>query len=610
VHCASLNLVSQLRHTYLRVLHPLLTSTQLLTHPYKRSEVRRLLLGLLSHAHLRDISATTRRLVERCLKAEWCVELDASATSPLAQSAGADAPHMAVASVQPIMGGPTHEIVVETRIERGEEVIASEDSASRKRDVEIACAQEDPHVPPIASSSALDVLVEPAVSPIAEAPPELEAAAAAEPEASSGSLRLDVPRTRDKRVHSLSNLRSPDASRDDEAAASSSASARGQAGASTTRRVFSSHSMPPTPPRTASPASPEGVDDAGDAPSSMHSSWHSHMIDVPSSTSRGPGPPRPPKSRADSSGASSTTASFGASSPGQSVFLAHQLDALPRFGSPLAHEATEAYASLWPAGLGSEDVGMSMQRSRSSDGSAPRQTRSDILPSPALKLHVRAASDVDEGAQDEDITPTASALRAGRGNGSGANGAQQRRRPPAPPAWDVSSIPAAGFVATRRSSSGGSSGSAGVSGLPSSGGPGSPALVALRAASAEEATRAGRREMLQSPSDAAVAHALLPSADDEFDGRASPAPSYGSGTASPNPSSRRRAPPPPPGSSSAAPALIAPLATPRRPPPVNRATKSLRSALTGREAERSAAPSPELGQEASVEQQLAELRLG
>jgi len=134
--------------------------------------------------------------------------------------------------------------------------------------------------------------------------------------------------------------------------------------------------------------------------------------------------------------------------------------------------------------------------------------------------------------------------------------------------------------------------------------------VALRAASAEEATRAGRREMLQSPSDAAVAHALLPSADDELDGRASPAPSYGSGTASPNPSSRRRAPPPPPGSSSAAPALIVPLATPRRPPPVNRATKSLRSALTGREAERSAAPSPELGQEASVEEQLAELRLG
>lgn len=65
-----------LRHTYLRVLHPLLTNTQLLTYPYKRLEIRKLLLSLVSHSHLRDISATTKRLVDRCLNAQWCLDLD------------------------------------------------------------------------------------------------------------------------------------------------------------------------------------------------------------------------------------------------------------------------------------------------------------------------------------------------------------------------------------------------------------------------------------------------------------------------------------------------------------------------------------------------------
>ncbi|KAF8685041.1 hypothetical protein RHS04_00821 [Rhizoctonia solani] len=61
-----------LRHTYLRVLHPLVTNTQLKTTPYKRAELRQTLLSLISHAHIRDVNATTRRLVERCLGAEWC----------------------------------------------------------------------------------------------------------------------------------------------------------------------------------------------------------------------------------------------------------------------------------------------------------------------------------------------------------------------------------------------------------------------------------------------------------------------------------------------------------------------------------------------------------
>ncbi|KAF9515953.1 hypothetical protein BS47DRAFT_732139 [Hydnum rufescens UP504] len=61
-----------MRHTYLRVLHPLLNNTQLRTNPYKPLLVRHTLQSIISHAHIRDINPTTRRLVERCLSGEWC----------------------------------------------------------------------------------------------------------------------------------------------------------------------------------------------------------------------------------------------------------------------------------------------------------------------------------------------------------------------------------------------------------------------------------------------------------------------------------------------------------------------------------------------------------
>ncbi|KAH8112863.1 hypothetical protein DFH11DRAFT_1778458 [Phellopilus nigrolimitatus] len=64
-----------LRHTYLRVLHPLLTRTQLRSVPYKRPQVVRTLESLISHPGIRDINATTKRLVERCLSGDWCVQL-------------------------------------------------------------------------------------------------------------------------------------------------------------------------------------------------------------------------------------------------------------------------------------------------------------------------------------------------------------------------------------------------------------------------------------------------------------------------------------------------------------------------------------------------------
>ncbi|EJD01900.1 uncharacterized protein FOMMEDRAFT_147075 [Fomitiporia mediterranea MF3/22] len=64
-----------LRHTYLRVLHPLLTRTQLRSVPYKRPQVVRTLESLISHSSIRDINPTTKRLVERCLSGDWCVQL-------------------------------------------------------------------------------------------------------------------------------------------------------------------------------------------------------------------------------------------------------------------------------------------------------------------------------------------------------------------------------------------------------------------------------------------------------------------------------------------------------------------------------------------------------
>ncbi|THH14440.1 hypothetical protein EW146_g5899 [Bondarzewia mesenterica] len=75
-----------LRHTYLRVLHPLLTKTQLRRTPYKRPQIVRTLESLIEHPEIRDVSPTTKRLVERCLSGEWCVQLRKGTAGKLAMS--------------------------------------------------------------------------------------------------------------------------------------------------------------------------------------------------------------------------------------------------------------------------------------------------------------------------------------------------------------------------------------------------------------------------------------------------------------------------------------------------------------------------------------------
>ncbi|RPD60621.1 hypothetical protein L226DRAFT_545118 [Lentinus tigrinus ALCF2SS1-7] len=63
-----------LRHTYLRVLHPLLTKTQLRNMPYKRPQIVQTLESLIENETIRDVDPTTKRLVTRCMSGDWCVQ--------------------------------------------------------------------------------------------------------------------------------------------------------------------------------------------------------------------------------------------------------------------------------------------------------------------------------------------------------------------------------------------------------------------------------------------------------------------------------------------------------------------------------------------------------
>lgn len=87
---------SALRHTYLRVLYPLLAYTQLRNPPhYKREELRKLLnilvRGQVSYGneaeqekilHFEEVDETTRRLVARCATVDWLRDIEEPDTTP------------------------------------------------------------------------------------------------------------------------------------------------------------------------------------------------------------------------------------------------------------------------------------------------------------------------------------------------------------------------------------------------------------------------------------------------------------------------------------------------------------------------------------------------
>ncbi|KAF8351957.1 hypothetical protein F5887DRAFT_836240, partial [Amanita rubescens] len=87
-----------LRHTYLRVLHPLLAKTQLRNIPYKRSQLVCALESLLGNSRIRDVNPTTKRLVDRCLSGDWCLQFrksrdnDPGRASPTSESSSTLSP--------------------------------------------------------------------------------------------------------------------------------------------------------------------------------------------------------------------------------------------------------------------------------------------------------------------------------------------------------------------------------------------------------------------------------------------------------------------------------------------------------------------------------------
>jgi hypothetical protein len=60
-----------------------MNKTQLRTVPYKRQQIVGALESLVSGSRIRDINPTTKRLVDRCLTAEWCSPYRNSPNSPL-----------------------------------------------------------------------------------------------------------------------------------------------------------------------------------------------------------------------------------------------------------------------------------------------------------------------------------------------------------------------------------------------------------------------------------------------------------------------------------------------------------------------------------------------
>jgi hypothetical protein len=91
------------------VLHPLLTKTQLRDIPYKRPQILVTLESLLGNSKIREVNPTTKRLVDRCLSGDWCLQL-----RELRESAGYGIQRVSTPSSEastilspPVLGPPT-----------------------------------------------------------------------------------------------------------------------------------------------------------------------------------------------------------------------------------------------------------------------------------------------------------------------------------------------------------------------------------------------------------------------------------------------------------------------------------------------------------------------
>ena len=427
-----------LRHTYLRVLHPLLTNTQLCTYPYKRPQIRRLLNGLVAHGHLRDISTTTRRLVDRCLRAEWCVELD--------RLDGTER----VAKVEPIGGGEAHVKVMQAGVtSEGLPMLATkikENSNSVQATADsLAITTEDEAVSPISISTTL--------SPTSTIDSALESASATLPDRpQSGSLSVpSTLRTRDKRVASLSHPRtaSSSAAADDGNALlrPNSAASLSSALAKHSRRSVSAQSAPCTPPRVDSPAlharqnsrlsELSSADADTDDALSTSSSWHAHMLEDPPIES-GKQHPR-----------ANTALSIG-----PQLYQAVQDAAAPRVGSPLSSESTLHVAegsdsTVVPSFSSVREAEKMTATHSSSSSSEPVKRRKPPQPPTQARRAMQLSSSEPQfgsGGSSRAASPYASAGSSpahedggqlgsapSSGKPGGSAGGSGRRRPPPPP---------------------------------------------------------------------------------------------------------------------------------------------------------------------------------
>ncbi|KAF2500374.1 hypothetical protein BU16DRAFT_523167 [Lophium mytilinum] len=100
-----------LRHTYLRVLHPLLANSQVSRPPhYKRTDILRLLHMLAtSGTHFAPIDDTTLRLVKRCITVPWLQET----STPSRSNSYSDAEGGASAPVTPLSGSQENNAIGE-----------------------------------------------------------------------------------------------------------------------------------------------------------------------------------------------------------------------------------------------------------------------------------------------------------------------------------------------------------------------------------------------------------------------------------------------------------------------------------------------------------------
>ncbi|UZJ54802.1 hypothetical protein CBS101457_004122 [Exobasidium rhododendri] len=386
-----------LRHTYLRVLHPLLTNTQLLTYSYKRDQIRQLLVGLTSNAHLRDISSTTKRLVDRCLNAQWCVDLedvDARETAGNKVACSIERENHTF-TVQTIAGGPKS--YVQAPIVYDGEGIS----------IPMGAHREPYQGAPSSASSTFAIAA-------TYLPDRITAQDSQDPEPTLTALpqsdNLLYPRLRDRRVNSFSSdleLQTYRESFNEEESKSESGESS----------VKSSSVLDLTLRREASASSPLTTRrDLGQRSSSARSA---PMSANPSSTLHRTLSQQENNEQEYalnwSEGSGSSTWHLGMAGIAQSASspttASHPPHDFVRYGSPLSHESMSQQQST----LSTPPIHPKQQ---------PDTKRNEIFEAPTLQ--------VQQILEDEGIV----SVKAESSSGHSSTSASRRRRPPAPPRSD------------------------------------------------------------------------------------------------------------------------------------------------------------------------------